>query len=109
MKVLAFLLALGLLGACSALQKKSEEAAAPAKVEEKKAEEKPKPPPPIVINEEVKPPQIATIDPATLKVTYSKGADPRKVVDWMAKRWAETAAQLNQCNAAFIQLRDGKK
>lgn len=72
---------------------------APAPVVEKKAEEPPKKvtPPPVQILAES--PALATVDPETLKVTYAKGVDPKKVVDQVVKQWAQMSQQLQQCQA----------
>ena len=67
------------------------------------ADVKPAPKPqPILIGEAPKAPTtLAKIDPETLKVTYEKGADPKKVVDQLVNAWAQAVQQLQQCNAAL--------
>lgn len=63
--------------------------------DEKKPTAPVKPPEPISINGT--PAKLAEIDPVTLKVTYSKGADPKAVVAEMVKAWAQAQGQLQQC------------
>jgi hypothetical protein len=59
-------------------------------------------PAPILVTEVPK--ALATIDPVTLKVTYSKGADPKFVVDQVVKAWAEAIKGLNACEAKVKEL-----
>ena len=76
-----------------------------AVVETKKSEEPAMQP--IIVPDS--PVQLATIDPKTLKVTYSKGADPKKVVDQLVKSWAQATQSLQQCQQAYQGLLDQKK
>jgi methyl coenzyme M reductase subunit C len=64
----------------------------------KKAEK----PTPIIVTEVPK--MLASIDQETLKVTYSKGADPKLVVDQVVKAWAEAIRGLNACEAKVKDL-----
>lgn len=54
-------------------------------------------------------PVLATIDPATLEVTYKKGADPKVFADEMVKAWAAATANLNQCQTQLKVFQDKKE
>lgn len=41
--------------------------------------------------------KLATIDPDTLKITYEKNADPKKVTEYVIRAWADTTAALKAC------------
>lgn len=66
------------------------------KTEAKPAEAKPaEPPKPITVSGAPQP--LADIDPATLKITYRKGADPKAFAETMVKAWAESNIKLGEC------------
>lgn len=55
-------------------------------------------------------PVAAHIDPATLKITYEKGADPKAVAEQIMKLWAQAQADLgNKLQQCQAQLAKEKK
>lgn len=70
----------------------------------KKVEKKPEAPakaPQLEIQDVPEP--LATVDSQTLKVTYKKGVDPRKVVDQVLRGYAATTNALAQCQAELAK------
>lgn len=105
------LLGLVFLSACASTTSAPKESAKAEPVAEVKKEEPKKAEPPakapmILIPDDTSP--LGEIDPVTLKVTYNKGADPKKIVDQVVKSWAATTQQLQQCQAAYQQLQQKK-
>lgn len=101
--ILAFVLASCAFAAPKVEEKKTEE----KKTEVKKEEKAPEPvAAPIKIS--AQPVALATVDPKTLKVTYSKGADPRLVVDQLVQAWASATNQLAACQQELATKKDQK-
>jgi len=72
-----------------------------------KKEAKPaEPPKPITVSGAPQP--LADIDPATLKITYRKGADPKAFAETMVKAWAESNNKLGECLKSKEELEKKK-
>lgn len=61
--------------------------------------------PPIIISAQS---ELAKVDQDTLKVTYTKGTDPKLVVDQVLKAWAQAMSELNSCRETLKKATEKK-